>query len=98
MIPHMVAGAYPCLQASFILRRSLGYYVTRLYAPSGLAVLAAWLALWLDVRQAGARLLLGLVCSLLPPLLALHAAADLPTVAYITVRALEQKQLNSSQH
>ena len=82
-------GAYPCLEIRFQLRRDVGRYVTRVYVPSALAVLGAWLALWLSVeRGVGTRVLLGLACSLLPPLLALNASSHIASVSYITVRPL----------
>ena len=74
---------YPCIGASFVLRRSYGYYITQIYVPSLLVVLLSWVNFWLDCEAVPARISLGLLTVLTMTTQSSGARADLPRVSYV---------------
>ena len=50
-----VAGAYPCLEVKFKLKRDIGYYMIQLYVPSVLIVILSWVAFWISIDAIPAR-------------------------------------------
>jgi len=77
-------GTYPCLEFNFIIRRALGYYMLRAYLPSIVMVLMTWVAFWLSVSQATARVLLAVIPSAVIFFINMKATESLPKLAYVT--------------
>ena len=59
----LVAGAYPCLEVKFVLKRDIGFYIIQLYVPSVLIVILSWVAFWINVDAIPARVTIGLLVS-----------------------------------
>ena len=57
------AGAYPCLEIEFILRRDIGYFLIQVYVPSMLIVILSWVSFWINVDASPARVSIGLLTS-----------------------------------
>ena len=57
------AGAYPCLEVKFVLKRDIGFYMIQLYIPSVLIVILSWIAFWISVDAIPARVTIGLLVS-----------------------------------
>ena len=57
----MFAGAYPCLEIEFILRRDIGYFLIQVYVPSSLIVILSWVSFWISVDASPARVSIGLL-------------------------------------
>ena len=54
-----VAGNYSCLQATFRLRRQIGFFILQTYIPSILIVMLSWVAFWINKDSEPARVTLG---------------------------------------
>ncbi|KAI0216798.1 Glycine receptor subunit alpha-2 [Lamellibrachia satsuma] len=52
-------GEYPCLKATFNMRREIGFYVLQTYIPSVLIVSLSWLSFWVDKDAVPGRVTLG---------------------------------------
>ncbi|KAI0224171.1 Glycine receptor subunit alpha-4 [Lamellibrachia satsuma] len=52
-------GEYPCLEATFHMRREIGFYVLQTYMPSVLIVSLSWLSFWIDKDAVPGRVTLG---------------------------------------
>ena len=52
---YVSAGSFSCVQADFLLKRDIGYYVIQVYVPSVLIVILSWVSFWLDVEAIPAR-------------------------------------------
>jgi len=78
-----VAGAYPCLEIEFILRRDIGYFLIQVYVPSMLIVILSWVSFWISVDASPARVSIGLLTVLTTTTMSSGARASLPRVSYI---------------
>jgi len=78
-----VAGAYPCLEIEFILRRDIGYFLIQVYVPSMLIVILSWVSFWINVDASPARVSIGLLTVLTTTTMSSGARASLPRVSYI---------------
>ncbi|CBY31364.1 unnamed protein product [Oikopleura dioica] len=78
-------GNYTCLDATFILRRELGYYLIQMYIPSLLIVVLSWLGFWVNVDSTPARTTLGIttVWTISSMSSSENAASSLPKVSYV---------------
>ena len=77
------AGAYPCLEAAFILKRDIGYYMIQLYVPSVLIVILSWVAFWISIDAIPARVTMGLLTVLTMTTQSTGSRSQLPRVSYI---------------
>ncbi len=75
-------GAYPCLQASFVLERDVGYYASQVFFPSVLLVALSWLAFWLGRDAVTARVFVGLLVMTSLTMVSNSSNDSLPTVSY----------------
>lgn len=78
-----VSGAYPCLEAAFILKRDIGYYMIQLYVPSVLIVILSWVAFWISIDAIPARVTMGLLTVLTMTTQSTGSRSQLPRVSYI---------------
>ena len=53
------AGNYSCIQATFFLRRLVGFFVLQTYIPSILIVVLSWVGFWINKDSEPARIALG---------------------------------------
>ncbi|KAK2164275.1 hypothetical protein NP493_1423g01058 [Ridgeia piscesae] len=53
------SGDYPCLEATFDMRREFGFYALQTYIPSVLIVSLSWLSFWIDKDAVPGRVTLG---------------------------------------
>ena len=77
------AGAFPCLEIRFVFQRALGYYLLRMYMPSGLIVVLSWVPFF-NMDKVAERLSLGLVIILTMTMWDTGSQGSLPRVSYIT--------------
>ena len=61
MVCYFTAGAYPCSEIRFILRRSFGYFVFSVFVPSILTVIMSWVSFWINIDGVPARVTIGLL-------------------------------------
>ena len=79
------AGAYPCLQFRFKMRRDIGYFLIQVYVPSILIVILSWVSFWINVDASPARVSIGLLTVLTTTTMSSVARSSLPRVSYIKV-------------
>jgi hypothetical protein len=79
----LVAGAFPCLDIRFVLRRDIGFFLIQVYVPSMLIVILSWVSFWLNIDATPARVSLGLLTVLTMTTASTGANASLPRVSYI---------------
>ncbi|XP_013386521.1 glycine receptor subunit alpha-2-like [Lingula anatina] len=77
------AGAFPCLQIDFLLKRDIGFYMIQVYIPSILIVILSWVSFWIDIDAVPARVPLGLLTVLTMTTQSAGANSHLPRVSYI---------------
>lgn len=77
------AGAFPCLEIRFILRRDVGYFLIQVYVPSMLIVILSWVSFWINVDASPARVSIGLLTVLTTTTQSSQSTATLPRVSYI---------------
>jgi len=77
------AGAFPCQEIQFILKRDIGYFLIQVYIPSILIVILSWVSFWINVDASPARVSLGLLSVLTTTTMSGGARASLPKVSYI---------------
>ena len=58
------SGLFTLLDMSFLLQRSLGYYLIQLYLPCIFLVMLSWLVFWMSPESGGDRLTVGITCIL----------------------------------
>ena len=54
-----LVGDYSCLQASFELKRQIGFFILQTYVPSMLIVMLSWVGFWINKDSEPARIALG---------------------------------------
>lgn len=77
------AGAYPCLEIRFVLKRDIGFFLIQTYIPSILIVILSWVSFWINVDAIPARVSLGLLTVLTMTTQSSGANASMPRVSYI---------------
>ena len=58
----LFAGTYDCIELSMIVYQEYQPYVTEIFVPSSLIVMAAWMTFWVDKNSIPARVSLGGLC------------------------------------
>ncbi|KAL3317321.1 hypothetical protein Ciccas_004031 [Cichlidogyrus casuarinus] len=76
-------GEYSCIEAKFVLRRQIGFYLATTYIPNILIIIVSWLSFWVSVDAAPARVPLGLLSLLGILTQANSLSSSLPRVSYI---------------
>lgn len=76
-------GAYTCLIAEFTLNRQLGSWMSSIYIPNFLIIVASWHSFWVDLDAKPARVTLGLLTLLSILTQASGVSSSLPRVSYI---------------
>ena len=79
----VLAGAFPCLEIRFILRRDVGYFLIQIYVPSMLIVILSWVSFWINVDASPARVSIGLLTVLTTTTQSTGINSALPKVSYI---------------
>ncbi|CAG5108058.1 Oidioi.mRNA.OKI2018_I69.chr1.g3616.t2.cds [Oikopleura dioica] len=77
------SGTYTCIEAKFILKREIGYYLIQIYVPSFLLVILSWVSFWISIEATPARISLGITTVLTISSMRNGAAMSLPKVSYI---------------
>ncbi len=76
------AGAFPCLEIRFVIKRDVGYYVMQVYLPSSLIVILSWVTFWIDIDKVAERVSVGLVLILTMTTWNTGIQSSLPRVSY----------------
>ncbi|KAH9281139.1 Glycine receptor subunit alpha-3 [Echinococcus granulosus] len=76
-------GNYTCLEIRFTLTRELGSWLSSVYIPNFLIIVASWHSFWVDLDAKPARVTLGLLTLLSILTQASGVASSLPRVSYI---------------
>src|SRR5699024_5328657 len=63
-VHYQAVGPFSRVEAIFILRRKLGYYLIEVYFPSALFVISSWASFWIAIPAAPARVALVLTTML----------------------------------
>ena len=81
------SGLFTLLDMSFLLQRSLGYYLIQLYLPCIFLVMLSWLVFWMSPESGGDRLTVGITCILTIVFLLGYVNGMLPKVlsSFLTV-------------
>jgi len=77
------AGAFPCLEIRFVLRRDFGYFLIQIYVPSMLVVILSWVSFWINVDASPARVSIGLLTVLTTTTQSTVVNSSMPRVSYI---------------
>jgi len=78
-----VAGAFPCQEIRFILRREIGFFLIQVFVPSILIVILSWVSFWINVESSPARVSIGLLSVLTTATQSSGINQTLPRVSYI---------------
>lgn len=82
-VSYQHVGPFSRLEAIFVLRRQLGYFLLTTYAPSVLFVISSWTSFWVHIPAAPARVALVLT-TMLTHVTSSKAANDkLPRASFI---------------
>ncbi|KAL5107966.1 Glycine receptor subunit alpha-3 [Taenia crassiceps] len=76
-------GNYTCLEIRFTLSRELGSWLSSVYIPNFLIIVASWHSFWVDLDAKPARVTLGLLTLLSILTQASGVSSSLPRVSYI---------------
>nr|CDS27917.1 Cys loop ligand gated ion channel subunit [Hymenolepis microstoma] len=76
-------GNYTCLELRFTLSRELGSWLSSVYIPNFLIIIASWHSFWVDLDAKPARVTLGLLTLLSILTQASGVSSSLPRVSYI---------------
>lgn len=76
-------GKYTCLEIKFTLTRQLGSWLSSIYIPNFLIIVASWHSFWVDLDAKPARVTLGLLTLLSILTQASGVSSSLPRVSYI---------------
>ena len=55
----IIAGKFACLEATFLFRRQVGFYMLQNYLPCILIVMLSWVSFWISRDSVAARISLG---------------------------------------
>jgi len=77
------AGAFPCQEIRFILRREIGFFLIQVFVPSILIVILSWVSFWINVESSPARVSIGLLSVLTTATQSSGINQTLPRVSYI---------------
>lgn len=66
-----------------------GHHLIQTFAPSSLVVMLSWFSFWLGLDAIPGRVTLLVTCML--TLVTMFTGADIPPVAYVKVRAMENQ-------
>uniref|UniRef100_A0A8C8JLY9 Glycine receptor beta n=1 Tax=Oncorhynchus tshawytscha TaxID=74940 RepID=A0A8C8JLY9_ONCTS len=77
------AGYYTCVEVIFTLRRQVGFYMMRVYAPTLLIMVLSWLSFWINPDASAARVPLGILSVLSLSSECTSLASELPKVSYV---------------
>jgi cation transporter family protein len=77
------AGAFPCQEIRFVLRRQIGYFFIQVFIPSILIVILSWVSFWINVESSPARVSIGLLSVLTTATQSSGINQSLPRVSYI---------------
>src|SRR6218665_3589482 len=80
---HVRAGAFPCQEIRFVLRRQLGFFVIQIFVPSILIVILSWVSFWINIDGVPARVSIGLLTVLTTTTQSSGINQQLPRVSYI---------------
>ncbi|XP_061403798.1 glycine receptor subunit alpha-4-like [Lethenteron reissneri] len=78
-----VIGIFSCIEARFILRRQMGFYLIQLYIPSVLIVIISWVSFWINMDVAPARVGLGITTVLTMTTQSTGSRSSMPKLSYI---------------
>ena len=76
-------GAFPCLEARFVVKRDFSYFLMQYYITSVMTVILSWMSFWISVDAVVARVNLGLLTVLTLTLQSTASSGQLPRVSYV---------------
>jgi len=77
------SGNYSRLCVDVQFDRAIGYYVIQVYIPSSLIVVMSWINFWLDRRDVGARVGLGVTTVLTMTAMMAGVNSSMPKISYM---------------
>jgi len=77
------SGNYSRLCVDVQFERAIGYYVIQVYVPSSLIVVMSWINFWLDRRDVGARVGLGVTTVLTMTAMMAGVNSSMPKISYM---------------
>ena len=80
-----ISGNYSCIEAEFVLRRDVAFFMILSYIPSALLVGLSWINFWLSMDAIPARITLGVLTLLTITSQTVGSNEDMPPVNYIKV-------------
>ncbi|EDO45319.1 predicted protein [Nematostella vectensis] len=75
-------GNYTTVKVIFKMNRRVGYYIIQAYCPDVLIVVLSWIIFWMDVKDMGDRMALGITTILTIMFLLGAVNASMPKVSY----------------
>ncbi|VDK58425.1 unnamed protein product [Gongylonema pulchrum] len=78
-------GKFSCLEAQFLLKRRLGYHISKTYIPTATCVVLSWIGVWLPEEFATGRIFGSLTLFLTLSAESSAAKEVLPKVSYMKV-------------
>ncbi|KAL7079774.1 hypothetical protein ACQ4LE_001172 [Meloidogyne hapla] len=76
-------GNYSCLEARFLMKRSIGYHLWQTYVPTATCVLFSWISVWLPEEFVEGRVFVALTVFLTLSAESSSAKETLPKVSYV---------------
>ena len=76
-------GNFTVLTATFEFKRRVGYYLLQVYLPSAILVMLSWIAFWMDKRDTGNRLTVGVTTILTIMFLLSYGNSSVPKMSYV---------------
>lgn len=77
------SGNFTVLTATFEFKRRLGYYLIQIYIPCSFLVMLSWIAFWMDKRDTGNRLTVGVTTILTIMFLLGYSNSSVPKMSYV---------------
>ncbi|KAL3090872.1 hypothetical protein niasHS_007247 [Heterodera schachtii] len=76
-------GNFSCLEARFLMKRSIGYHLWQTYVPTATCVLFSWISVWLPEEFVEGRVFVALTVFLTLSAESSSAKETLPKVSYV---------------
>ena len=75
-------GNYSSITVTFLFRRRIGYFLIQVYLPAIFVVMLSWIVFWMEKRDIGTRMGLGITTILTIMFLLGSLNGNLPKVSY----------------
>jgi len=76
-------GAFPCLEAIFVVKRDFSYFLMQYYVTTMMIVILSWVSFWISIDAVVARVNIGLLSVLTLTTQSASSQSQLPRVSYV---------------